>query len=227
MKKNGKKIFLAVGVIVALAATIRTLTPFWNDHHEQDQCNFGRTSNSEYRKLLSEAARRLKANPETLSGAQLAVGERIRKLIEDLTSNDSDIELKVAGAHAVMRAAGAFFAQAAARTTGELAGSIHLEYQISSIKLGIFSPIDRYARIIIEMPFHASSGEVFRTDTLFQSQPYNFDVVVLYPNFIGRISNFGWLVNRKAEVVPGLQCPQMPPDSIAKSYKDWLSKTGM
>jgi hypothetical protein len=200
---------------------------------EQDECAFGRVSSQEYKALRAEATTRSRLVWSGLTGTEIDQADNFRNRIADINAGKVSLHERIAGMHAVMRSAGAFFHgmrpyNKDIKLTGEAedplngVGGIGFPYFIDSIRLGSFDLVDRYARITIDLPLVVTPSDFNRNDV---KRPIKFDefyATISYPDSLSRFVGFGG----KGRVgydpnTKGFSCPPVPPANWINVYEQW------
>ncbi len=222
-------------VLLAVYGVWRFVLPVFDTHPEQDQCTFGPVSNARYQELLAEARRSMREEWVNYPSNREEQADEFSRRIQDLNKGEVAIYSRIAGMHAVMRAAGAslkkptkfsegFWNQSQFRI-GKIMGFPGSSYYINSIRLGSFDPIQKYSEISVG--FKSTAGNVAgfsRSGMKRKPQIDEFYTRVRHPSSMGdwlRLGSGPVFYDPEKFIYP---CPDVPTRAWSDSYMNWRKR---
>jgi hypothetical protein len=201
------KAILWVGLAIISAPRLTSWFPFTSHfaHPEQDACQFGPVTNTEYGAMLSKAQSIQRWTWLPQKSAERVLLQQFLKV----SDNSPSPYVKIAAMHAVFRALGADFRNITGgfgyASVAQRGGIVGFSYALPVPRIGVMSlPANAWLIGVLNGPMHVSEAASYRKG--------GFSFIVHFPNPIDQIPN---VLGRGPDA-----CPPVPPNELKTSFEE-------
>lgn len=194
---------------------------------KQDTCEFPTVTNNEFQELLNRARQLSKGRETQFQGDQTALGNEIKRRIDEFATEKEGIFFRLAAMHATLRAVDAHFAGGSATQFKEWdgnfsktrsidsQGSVAYFYRVPLSAFGVSSVFYRDASVIISLSIFREND---RISSVGIQRNGDFRTVVNIPNIVNTVLKGDRPPqNNETEVY----CPPVPSVEWAASFDEW------